>query len=149
VIILPIDGTYYEWQQGDGLKGVASFFGVDPQDIINYAGNHLSPENIGDPAVPNIEPGTFLIVPNGQREFVSWSAPLGVTRDNPAYARVLGPAGGRVRSKPSLADQHYISGFDYSPKAITGIDIAGSGEGVYATRRRRGGVLAGTTTATT
>jgi len=27
----------------------------------------------------------------GSREFVNWSAPLGVTRENPASARVLGP----------------------------------------------------------
>src|SRR6185295_6206148 len=91
LIILPVDGTYYEWQQGDGLNGVADFFGVKPEAIIDYPGNELDPATIGDLAAPNIQAGTYLIVPNGRREFVSWSAPLGVTRNDPASARVLGP----------------------------------------------------------
>jgi murein DD-endopeptidase MepM/ murein hydrolase activator NlpD len=142
LIILPVDGTYYEWQVGDGLNGVARFFGVEPQAIVEYPGNGLNPENVGDFAAPNIEPGTFLIVPGGKREFIAWSAPLGVTRENPAFARVLGPgacepiSGGAVGYGSFVwpANKHYLSGFDYSPKANHwGIDIAGSeGEGVYA-----------------
>ena len=141
--ILPVNGTYYEWQDGDGLNGVATFFGVTPEDIINYPGNNLDIATIGDFARPNIEPGTMLIVPGGQREFVSWSAPLGVTREDPALARVLGPgacdpiAGGAVGYGAFVwpTNKHFLSGFDYSPKSNHwGIDIAGSeGEGVYAT----------------
>lgn len=141
--ILPIDGTYYEWQDGDGLNGVADFFGVSPEEIVNYPGNNLNPETIGDFAAPNIQAGTYLIIPGGRREFIAWSAPLGVTRENPAYARVLGPgvcdpiSGGAVGYGTFVwpANDHYLSGFDYSPKANHyGIDIAGSeGEGVYAT----------------
>jgi len=141
--ILPVNGTYYEWQDGDGLNGVASFFGVTPEDIINFPGNNLNPETIGDYTHPNIEPGTMLIVPGGQREFVSWSAPLGVTREDPALARVLGPgacdpvAGGAVGFGSFVfpTNKHFLSGFDYSPKSNHwGIDLAGSeGEGVYAT----------------
>ncbi len=143
LIILPVDGTYYEWQQGDGLNGVADFFGVKPEDIIDYPGNELNPETIGDLSAPNIQAGTYLIVPHGRREFVSWSAPLGVTRNDPASARVLGPgacdpiSGGAIGFGTFVwpAQKHYLSGFDYSPKANHwGIDIAGSeGEGVYAT----------------
>ena len=70
--ILPVNGTYYEWQDGDGLNGVSTFFHVTPEDIINYPGNNLNPETIGDLAHPNIAPGTILIVPGGTREFVSW-----------------------------------------------------------------------------
>src|SRR5512147_825566 len=88
--ILPLDGTYHEWQQGEGLNGVASYYGVTPEDIINYPANNLDASAIGDYAAPNIKPGTWLIVPGGARQFVSWSAPLGVTRENAAYARVLG-----------------------------------------------------------
>ncbi len=140
--ILPVDGTYYEWQEGDGLNGVAKFFGVTPEDIINFPGNHLDPETIGDYAHPNIEPGTWLIIPGGTREFVSWSAPIGVTRENPALARVLGPGacdpvyGGPVGYGTFVwpTNKHYLSGFDYSPETNhRGIDIAGyEGEGVYA-----------------
>jgi murein DD-endopeptidase MepM/ murein hydrolase activator NlpD len=141
--ILPVDGTYYEWHQGDGLNGVAKYFGVKPEDIINYPGNHLDPATIGDFAAPNIKAGTMLIVPGGKREFVSWSAPLGVTRENAAYARVLGPgvcdpvSGGAVGFGTFVwpANRHYLSGYDYSPATNHwGIDIAGSeGEGVFAT----------------
>jgi murein DD-endopeptidase MepM/ murein hydrolase activator NlpD len=141
--ILPLNGTYYEWQDGDGLNGVASFFGVTPEDIVNFPGNHLDPATVGDLAHPNIPPGTMLIVPGGNREFVAWSAPLGVTREDPAQARVLGPgacdpvSGGAVGYGNFVwpTNKHYLSGFDYSPKTNHwGIDIAGAeGEGVYAT----------------
>lgn len=141
--ILPVNGTYHEWQQGEGLNGVAKYYGVAPEDIINYPANNLDPAAIGDFAAPNIQPGTWLIVPNGRREFISWSAPLGVTRENPASARVLGPgacdpvSGGAVGFGTFVwpANQHRLSGFDYSPSTNHwGLDLAGNeGEGVYAT----------------
>jgi murein DD-endopeptidase MepM/ murein hydrolase activator NlpD len=141
--ILPVNGTYHEWQEGEGLNGVARYYGVTPEDIINYPANELSLETIGDFASPNIRPGTWLVVPNGRREFISWSAPLGVTRENPASARVLGPgacdpvSGGAVGYGRFVwpANQHRLSGFDYSPNTNHwGIDLAGNdGEGVYAT----------------
>jgi len=141
--ILPVNGTYHEWQQGEGLNGISSYYGVNPEDIINYPANKLDIATIGDFTNPNIPPGTWLIVPHGRREFVSWSAPLGVTRENPAYARVLGPgacdaiSGGAVGYGTFIwpANKHYLSGFDYTPNANHwGIDIAGNeGEGVYAT----------------
>jgi hypothetical protein len=141
--ILPVDGTYHQWQQGEGLNGISAFYGVTPEDIINYPANNLDPAAIGDFSNPNIPPGTWLVVPNGRREFVSWSAPLGVTRENPATARVLGPgacepvSGGAVGYGAYIwpSNNHYLSGFDYAPNANHwGIDIAGNeGEAVYAT----------------
>ncbi|HZJ24950.1 MAG TPA: M23 family metallopeptidase [Anaerolineales bacterium] len=141
--ILPVNGTYHEWQQGEGLNGISEYYGVKPEDIINYPSNNLDSAAVGDFSNPNIAPGTWLIVPGGRREFVSWSAPLGVTRENPAYARVLGPgacdpiSGGAVGFGTFVwpANDHYLSGFDYSPAANHwGIDLAGNeGEGVYAT----------------
>ena len=141
--ILPVDGTYHEWQQGEGLNGIANYYGVKPEDIINYPANNLDPATIGDFANPNIKPGTWLVIPGGRREFISWSAPLGVTRENPASARVLGPgacdpvSGGAVGYGAFIwpSNKHYLSGFDYTPGANHwGIDIAGNeGEAVYAT----------------
>jgi murein DD-endopeptidase MepM/ murein hydrolase activator NlpD len=141
--ILPVDGTYHEWQQGEGLNAIASYYGVTPEDIVNYPANGLDPATIGDFTNPNIEPGTWLIIPNGKREFISWSAPLGVTRENPASARVLGPgacdpvSGGAIGYGAFIwpSNKHYLSGFDYTPGANHwGIDIAGNeGEAVYAT----------------
>lgn len=140
--ILPVDGTYYEWQGTESLEKVAEFFGVDPESIVNYPGNHLDPETIGDLRAPNIPAGTMLIVPGGRREFISWSAPIGVTRDNPAIARVMGEgscgaiSGGAVGFGTYIwpANKHYLSGYDYSPDTNhRGIDIAGdTGDPVYA-----------------
>jgi hypothetical protein len=141
--ILPVDGTYHEWQAGEGLNGISTYYGVTPEDIINYPANNLDPASIGDFSNPNIAPGTWLVVPNGRREYVTWSAPLGVTRENPASARVLGPgacepvSGGAVGFGAFVwpAAKHYLSGFDYRPDANHwGLDLAGNdGEGVFAT----------------
>jgi len=141
--ILPVDGTYHEWQPGEGLNGVSKYYGVTPEEIINFPANNLDMATVGDPANPNIAPGTWLIVPNGHREFISWSAPLGITRENPASPQVLGDgacapvSGGTVGFGTFIwpANQHYLSGFDYAPNANHwGIDLAGNtGEGVYAT----------------
>jgi len=142
--IMPSDGVYWEWvkENQGGLIGFAKFFGVTPEDIVNAPANNLDPATIGDYAQPNIPDGTWLFVPGGKRDFISWSAPLGVTREDPATARVLGAGacdpvtGGAVGYGAFVwpTNKHYLSGYDYSPKSNHwGIDIAGSeGEGVYA-----------------
>lgn len=139
--ILPVDGAYHRWSAGDGLNGVARFFGVTPDVIINFPGNHLDPATIGDSSNPNIQAGAWLVIPGGQREFVSWSAPV-IPLDNPGVAKVLGPgacesvtpgvAGAGVFVWP--ADNHFLSGFDYSLSANhPGIDIDGAeGSPAYA-----------------
>jgi murein DD-endopeptidase MepM/ murein hydrolase activator NlpD len=139
--ILPVDGAYHRWSAGDGLNGVARFFGVTPEVIVNFPGNHLDPATIGDWSNPNIEAGTWLVIPGGQREFVSWSAPV-IPLDNPGVAKVLGPgacesvtagvAGAGVFTWP--ANSHYLSGFDYDVSANhPAIDIDGNeGDPVFA-----------------
>ncbi len=139
--ILPVNGVYYEWHAGDGLNGVSEFFGVAPEDIINFQANHLSSATIGDLGNPNIPPGTWLIVPNGRRDFISWSAPR-ITRQDPAVARIFGPgACGAVYDGPVGTGsflwptvERYLSGFDYSPETNHyGIDIAGrEGYAIFA-----------------
>jgi murein DD-endopeptidase MepM/ murein hydrolase activator NlpD len=139
--ILPVNGTYYQWNEGDGLNGVAEFFGVDPLEIINFPGNHLDPDTIGDFAKPNIAPGTSLIIPGGTRAFTSWQAPF-VSRSDPTAARVVGAGycgtiyGGQVGYGSFIwpTNKHYLSGFNYSPESNhRGIDIAGNeGEPIYA-----------------
>jgi pimeloyl-ACP methyl ester carboxylesterase len=132
--ILPVNGTYHEWQQGEGLNGVAQYYGVTPEDIINYPPNELDAATVGDYANPNIQPGTWLVVPNGRREFVSWSAPLGVTRENPASARVLGAGACGSISGGAVGFGTFVwpSPGAYPPvnlpviKAIRGIDLSGT-----------------------
>jgi murein DD-endopeptidase MepM/ murein hydrolase activator NlpD len=139
--IMPSDGTYHKWSAGEGLNGVAEGYSVKPEDIINWSGNHLNPETIGDWSNPNIEPGTFLFVPGGSRQFVTWSAPR-ITRSNPGVAKFIGPGAcgtitdGAVGTGafiwPSAAN--FISGYDYSPSTNHfGIDIDGDlGEPMWA-----------------
>src|SRR5690606_13930881 len=89
--ILPVNGVYWEWLGGISFNAWAEFYGVAPADIIEYPANNIDRDAIGDYNNPNIPIGTWLIIPGGQRDFVSWSPPLGVTRENPASARVLRP----------------------------------------------------------
>ena len=139
--ILPVNGTYHRWSAGEGLNGVAQGYSVTPEEIINWEGNNLNLESLGDFANPNIEPGTFLVVPGGSRDFVTWSAPR-ITRSNPGVAKYIGPGAcgtildGAVGSGafiwPSAA--HFLSGFDYSPSTNHfAIDIDGDlGEPMWA-----------------
>jgi murein DD-endopeptidase MepM/ murein hydrolase activator NlpD len=139
--ILPVDGTYHRWSAGDSLVGVARFFNVTPEEIVAYPGNHLTENAASDLSNPNIAPGTWLVIPGGQREFVTWSAPE-IPRDDPEVARVLGPgvceavADGAIGSGIFVwpADNHFLSGFDYNPSANhMGIDIDGEQDSpVYA-----------------
>jgi len=143
LFILPVDGVYWQWLGGIPFGEWADFYGVKPEDIISYPGNHIDASQITDFANAEVETGKWLIIPGGSREFVNWSAPLGVTRENPASARVLGPGacdpvlGGSIGYGTYAwpTNKHYLSGFDYSERTNhRGIDLAGNdGEGVYAT----------------
>lgn len=140
--ILPVDGVYWEWLGGITFGSWAEFYGVTAADIIEYPANNINAAAIGDYNNANIPVATWLIIPGGSREFVNWSAPLGVTRENPASARVLGagacdPVSGGFVGYGSFiypSNNHTLSGFDYSPQTNhNGIDLAGNeGEAVYA-----------------
>lgn len=139
--ILPQDGALYEWHQGDGLNGVAKFYDVDPNVIVEWPGNNLIKETIGDYSDPNIEPGTMLFIPGGEGTFNSWSLPT-VTRANPAVAKTVGAGacgliydgvvGPGIFTWPAATT--YISGYVFDPGINHfGIDIGGSvGVAIYA-----------------
>lgn len=141
--ILPVDGTYHRWSEGDGLNGVAKFFGVTPEDITSFPGNHLNVETLGDLSRPNIEPGTWLIIPGGKRSFVSWSLPPGgIPRENPGVAKGFGAGVCEAQAEGVIgtgafiwpAPNHRITGFNWSPDTNhSGVDIDGDlGQPVYA-----------------
>lgn len=141
--ILPVDGVYHRWSAGEGLNGVARFYGVQPDVIVNWPGNQLDPATLGDYAHPNIAPGTWLVVPGGRREFVNWSLPPGgIPRENPGAGKILGPGAcsgevqGIIGSGAFIwpTDSHIVSGFEYAPSANhPGIDLTGrEGDSVYA-----------------
>jgi LysM repeat protein len=136
--ILPVDGTYYQWQQGDTLKGVATFFKANAEDIIDYPGNHIDLTTIVS-GEPQIQPGTWIIIPGGKRELKDWGPPA-ISRSNPAVARYYGPGScgeiyeGAVGTGSFVwpTTSHLISGYSFS--AIhPAIDIGGAlGNAVYA-----------------
>ena len=131
--ILPVNGTYHEWRDGENLQKVAEYYGVDPLDIVQYPGNQIDIYDF-DLENPSFEIGQMLIVPGGKRELVDYGPPA-ITRDNPAIAATYGPGhcgtiytgsvGVGVFIWPTT--ERWVSGYDYNPGANhPAIDIAGS-----------------------
>ncbi len=141
--ILPVDGVYREWQAGEGLNGVASYYQVKPEDIINYPTNHLDAATIGDYAHPNIQPGTWILIPGGVYQYHTPGQIGWISRTNPATAQVGGPGAcppttsvaGGVGTFVYPTAKHVLSGFDYSTKTNhLGIDLAANlGDNIMAT----------------
>ena len=68
--IPPIDGVYYQWKEGDTLESIAAEFDTDEDGILSWPGNRL------DLTHPEIDPGTWVMVPGGHREFQQWIVPV-------------------------------------------------------------------------
>ena len=136
--ILPVDGIYYQWNEGDNLDAIAAQFKTDSQLIIDYPGNHIdlvaleSNESV-------VETGKWLIVPGGKREIKDWGPPA-ITRQNPASARFYG--GGHCGDVYEGAfgtgtfvwptTERGVSGYNYSG-VHPAIDITGhEGNSVFA-----------------
>jgi murein DD-endopeptidase MepM/ murein hydrolase activator NlpD len=131
--ILPVNGTYHEWREGESLIKVAEYYGVDPLEIVQYPGNKLDIYDF-DLDNPSFTVGQMLIVPGGARELVDYGPPA-ITRDNPAIAATYGPGhcgtiytgsvGVGVFLWPTT--ERWVSGYEYNPGANhPAIDIAGS-----------------------
>jgi hypothetical protein len=73
--ILPVDGAYHRWKAREDLNEVAKSYGVSTQAIINWPGNHLDPQTLGDYSNPSIEPGTMLVIPGGNLPFPGFTPP--------------------------------------------------------------------------
>ncbi|HPL82122.1 MAG TPA: LysM peptidoglycan-binding domain-containing M23 family metallopeptidase [Anaerolineaceae bacterium] len=135
LIILPIDGILHRWSAGEGLNGVADFYNVSPEAIVNYPPNGLDMASIGDFAEPNIEPGKLLVIPGGTAAFSDWRTPR-ITRKEPATAKNVGPGAcegefdgviGAEKFTFPVAGDPVLSGFDFQPAANHfGIDLGGA-----------------------
>ncbi len=125
LVIPPVDGVYYQWQEGDTIESVADEFDADPQDILNFPGNKL------DLTEPVIEPESYVMIPGGHREFRQWLVPTIWAANSGASQSIAGPGactlsgGGAMGSGAFVwpADNHYLSGNDYWSGHL-GIDIA-------------------------
>jgi len=86
--ILPVNGTYYEWNENDNLNAIASYFQTDVEKITEFPGNHIDLIALQE-GQPAIEPGTWLIIQDGKRALKDWGPPA-ISRSNPASARYYG-----------------------------------------------------------
>ncbi len=130
--IMPTNGTYHKWREGEDLQKVAEFYQVAASAILEWPGNQfdlLATDNTN----PEIQSGTMLIIPGGQREMIDYGPPR-IPRDNPAIARTYGPGHCGVLTDGIIGDglfiwptaNHWVSGYDYSPETNhSGIDIGG------------------------
>jgi murein DD-endopeptidase MepM/ murein hydrolase activator NlpD len=131
--IPPVDGAFYTWQPNDGLNGVSNGLKVTPDAIIDWPSNNLSYETIGDYANPNIEVGTVIFVPGGEKIFQDWTQyifPRGEVSDSKIGGEgkcgsiSSGPVGTGLFIWPAVDPT--ISGFNFSPESNHwGIDVAG------------------------
>lgn len=134
LLIPPIDGVLYEWQENDTIEDIANQYYADPQDILLFSGNNLDLTN------PQIEPGQLVMIPDGYREFVQWIIPTFAVGSSGVTTDVLGPGGCTINSWTGFGSGGFIyptnsrrlSGNDYWSGHL-GIDLAvGIGEPVYA-----------------
>lgn len=136
--ILPVNGTYYQWNSGDTLQGVASSFKVDSQAIVDFAGNPFDLTTLNTSTF-GLEPGAWLVVPGGKRPIKDWGPPT-ITRSNPAAARYYGEGSCGSIYEGAIGNGTFvwpavgrdISGYNYS-EIHPGIDIGGAlGSPIFA-----------------
>lgn len=137
--ILPVDGVYHQWSEGESIQAVARFYEVDVNSILEWPGNHLDSYEVDAESLELFD-GTWIIVPGGKKEIVDWGPPA-ITRDNPAVAAYYGAGscgavyegaiGNGTFIWPTASSQ--ISGYYYDPVLHPGIDIGGpAGNAVFA-----------------
>jgi murein DD-endopeptidase MepM/ murein hydrolase activator NlpD len=132
--IPPVDGVYYQWQENDTVESIAARFEADPKNILGWSGNGLDLTN------PEMEPGSWVMVPGGHREFRQWIIPViprgraGVSRELYGAGACQGGYDGAYGTGGFIwpAGNHSLSGNDYWSGHL-GVDIAaGEGAQIYA-----------------
>ena len=135
LLISPVTGVVRVVHEGDTVDGLASVYRADAEDIINWPGNQLDPDN------PALIEDSVIVVPGGERDFVQWTVPrIARAKRNPLPmsagpgACTGGYQGGAVGSGSFIwpASNRYLSGYNYSGYHPA-IDIAaGLGAPIYA-----------------
>lgn len=124
--IPPVNGVLRDVQPDDNLKVLADYYGVTVEDIVNWPGNNLDPDN------PQLTVGQLLVVPGGKREFVQFVVPRIVKTQRNTLPVDAGPgkcAGGYTGGAIGTGffiwpgQHHWVSGNDYWAGHL-GIDLA-------------------------
>jgi murein DD-endopeptidase MepM/ murein hydrolase activator NlpD len=68
LMIPPVDGVLYQWEDGDSLDAIADDFDVSPDDILLWPGNKL------DLADPIIKSGDFIMIPGGISDAIVYTS---------------------------------------------------------------------------
>jgi murein DD-endopeptidase MepM/ murein hydrolase activator NlpD len=126
LLIPPVDGLYYTWQDGDTIEQIANNFKADPEDIIEFPGNEIDLVNPDD-----IKPGTVLMIPGGSRDLLDIASLVQSEVRGSSNDCGGGSVGSGFFSWPTVGP-HTISGNNYSA-GHPGIDItANEGDAVLA-----------------
>jgi len=132
--IPPVDGVYYQWQEGDSLNKIADEFEAALDDILGFLGNQIDLSN------PVIEPGEMVMIPGGHREFRQWLIPTIARGSAGVNTIALGPGAcsgsydGAYGSGAFIwpSGNHFLSGNDYWSGHL-GLDLAaGEGASIFA-----------------
>ena len=126
------DGVIYRWKKSDTIENIAHKYKADPQDILTWPSNHL------DLLDPQIEAGTYVMIPGGSRELIQfvvqtiWRANSGA---NQSIESACDTSNGSAFGSGYFgwpADNHSLSGNDFWSGHL-GIDIASAtGAPIYA-----------------
>ena len=138
--ILPTDGVYYRWNEGDTIASVAAKFNTSPDLILNYSGNGI---DLTQATVPDagLGAGRWVIIPGGNRPIKDWGPPA-ITRQNAAAARYYGEGACGAVYEGAYGTGTFIwpttdrtvSGYTYDPGVHPAVDIGGQeGNPIYAT----------------
>jgi len=132
--IPPVDGVYYQWQEGDTVESVSARFEATLEDLLTWSTNGF------DLVEPFKAPGEWVMVPGGHREFRQWIIPViprgraGVSASVYGAGACEGGYEGAYGTGSFVwpAGNHSLSGNDYWSGHL-GIDIAaGEGAPIYA-----------------
>lgn len=134
LVIPPTDGVLHIWEENDTIESVAEKYDADPTDILLFSGNNLDMTN------PQVEPGAYIMVPGGYREFVQWVMPT-IPRGSAGVASSIYGAGACATSEGGAygsgiftypSSQHRLSGNDYWSGHLA-LDFAvGVGDPIFA-----------------
>jgi len=134
LVIPPIDGVYYTWEENDRIDDVAGRFKVAVEKILSYPPNKL------DLTAPVFVAGQKIMVPDGWRENRQWIVPTIWRANSGANRSIDGPGACALPEDGAYGSgtfvwptgNHFLSGNDYWSGHL-GIDIAAAtGAPVYA-----------------